>query len=85
MVGRPRVPRRKRFFIGCEGESEQGYAALLQRFADEVALIVHIVAKVMTKAGDPLAMAQRAVAEIKRKSLDQSLPLKINFYSSTPI
>lgn len=67
MAGRPKIFRRKRFFVGCEGESEQGYAALLQMFANEEKLHVHIVAKVMTRAGDPLAMAERAVATIRQE------------------
>ena len=66
MAKRPKILRRKRFFIGCEGDSEQGYAALLQMFANDAELSVHIVAKVMTKAGDPLAMAQRAIATIEQ-------------------
>ena len=68
MAGKPKIPRRKRFFIGCEGESEQGYAALLQKFTDELGLAVHIVAKVMPRAGDPLAMAERAVATIAQEA-----------------
>lgn len=66
MPGRRRVPRRKRFFIGCEGESEQGYAALLQSFINQKGLALHIDAKVLTKAGDPLARAKRAIAEISQ-------------------
>lgn len=58
-----RVKRRKRFFVGCEGESEQGYARLIQRFAEEE-LSVHIDAKLLNRAGDPLALTKRAVAEI---------------------
>ena len=67
MANGPRIRRRKRFFIGCEGESEQGYAALLQRLADDAGLHVHITATVMTRTGDPLAIAQKAVATIKRE------------------
>ena len=62
MTRRLRIPRRKRFFVGCEGESEQGYAALLQGFANETGLAIHIDAKVMPKAGDPLALVERAAA-----------------------
>jgi hypothetical protein len=60
-----KIPRRKRFFIACEGESEQGYAALLQKFANDAGQSIHIVAKVMIKAGDPLAMTERAAATIR--------------------
>ncbi len=55
-----RIRRRTRFFVGCEGESEQGYAALLQRFASERDVAVHVDAKVITRAGDPLSLIRRA-------------------------
>lgn|GEM_PF-2814786 len=44
-----KVARRRRYFIGCEGESEQGYVALLQRFANEAGLAVHLDTKVITR------------------------------------
>jgi len=56
-----KVKRRRRLFVGCEGESEQGYAALLQRFADEQRVAVHAESKVITSAGDPLAIVNRAI------------------------
>jgi hypothetical protein len=31
---RARIPPRRRFFLGCEGESEQSYGALLQIVAE---------------------------------------------------
>lgn len=55
MRRRQKVIRRRRLFVGCEGESEQGYVALLQRFADERGNAVQIDGKVITHAGDPLA------------------------------
>lgn len=61
----PKIARRKRYFIGCEGESEQGYIALLQRFSNDAGLAVHLDAKVITSAGDPLAIVERAVAIMK--------------------
>lgn len=64
MPRRPRIPRRKRFFVGCEGESEQGYAALLQGFANETGLAIHIDSKVISKAGDPLSLVERTVSVI---------------------
>lgn len=54
--------RRSRIFLGCEGESEQGYGVFLQRLADAAALNIHIVAKNLQPAGDPLALAQKAVS-----------------------
>ncbi len=64
MARRPRIPRRQRFFVGCESESEQGYAALLQRFANQAGLAIHLETKVMPKAGDPLALVEQAAAAI---------------------
>lgn len=68
MARKSKIPRRKRFFIGCEGESEQGYARLLQTFSDEMGLAVHIVAKVMLKSGDPLKKAERAIAVLEQEA-----------------
>ncbi len=64
MARQPRIPRRRRFFVGCEGESEQGYAAMLQEFANQTGLAIHLDTKVMSKAGDPLALVERAAAAI---------------------
>jgi len=64
MARRSRIPRRRRFFVGCEGESEQGYAAMLQEFANQNGLAIHLDTKVMSKAGDPLALIERAQAAI---------------------
>lgn len=61
MARRQKVPRRRRLFVGCEGESEQGYVALLQRFAEERGASVHADAKVIPRAGDPLALVSRAI------------------------
>ncbi len=64
MANRRRIRRKKRIFIGCEGSSERGYVALLQRIADEQCRAVHLDARKLTGAGDPLALVQRALAEI---------------------
>jgi hypothetical protein len=55
-----RIPRRRRIFFGCEGESEQGYGALLQHLADDrqqphVSLDLHVCG-----GGDPLAVLETA-------------------------
>ena len=55
------IERRARVFLGCEGESEQGYGAFLQRLADDNALHVHILAVNLQPAGDPLTLAEKAV------------------------
>ncbi len=67
MRRRPIVPRKRRFFVACEGESEQGYIAFLQRIADEQGLYVHLLSRVMHSSGDPLAKVERAIDEIHRE------------------
>jgi len=60
---RPRrvIERRARIFLGCEGESEQGYGAFLQRLTDAHELKVHIAVTNLQPAGDPLKLAKKAV------------------------
>ncbi len=65
MTRHPIVPRRKVFFVACEGKSEQGYVALLQKFADsDDELHIHILAKVMDTYGDPMQLVNKAVLTI---------------------
>lgn len=62
----PKIPRRRRIFIGCEGASEQSYCALLRRLAQQAGLHVHIDPHILQPgAGDPLELVQRAVAKIR--------------------
>lgn len=61
-----RAPRRV-IFLGCEGESEQSYGALLKRLADEARLPIHIDTYNAAPAGDSLAIAEKVVARAKRK------------------
>lgn len=73
MRRRPRkIPQRRPIFLGCEGESERGYAALLAQPARDLPHVhVHINAQVLQPgAGDPAALIQRAaklIAEIERR------------------
>ena len=62
MSGRGQIARRIRIFLGCEGESEQGYGRILQEFADDAGLHVHLVIKNLQPAGDPLSLAKKAVS-----------------------
>lgn len=66
MRGRRTIERRSRIFLGCEGESEQGYGVLLQRLADIAELKIHIVIKNLQPAGDPLALAEKAVRQFEK-------------------
>ena len=60
--------QRRRFFVACEGDSEVGYAAFVQRLADESDLAVHLDIR-KCRGGDPLAIVETAVRELQaRKS-----------------
>ncbi len=62
------IPPRRRIFLGCEGESEQGYGALLSRIADEHGL--HLAPQIVLLrpgGGDPLALVQLAIARIREE------------------
>ena len=60
MRGRRVIERRARVFLGCEGESEQGYGAFLQRLVDASGAKIHVVLINLQPAGDPLALAKKA-------------------------
>ena len=62
---RPTILQRKPIFIGCEGESEQGYAGFLQDLINDADLPVHLVAEVL-RAGDPLTRIELAVKKLDR-------------------
>lgn len=62
---RPIIPQRKPIFIGCEGESEQGYAGFLQDLIQEAELHVHLNIDVL-RAGDPLARIELAIRKLAR-------------------
>ncbi len=55
-MARPSIPQRLRVFLGCEGESERSYAALLQQLIPNV----HLNTKVLG-GGDPLALIEKAI------------------------
>ena len=63
----PRIQRR-RFFVACEGESEGGYAALLQHLADESGLAIHLDIRTC-HGGDPLAIVEAAVRELNSRRI----------------
>jgi hypothetical protein len=65
---RARIPPRRRFFLGCEGESEQSYGALLQILADEsLQLHVHLDLQLLG-GGDPLAIVEAAVQKSRERA-----------------
>lgn len=63
----PHIPQRIPIFVGCEGESEAAYVALLQELALTNGAHVHVHIEALTPgAGDPLARVERAVARLER-------------------
>jgi RloB-like protein len=66
MSRRKKISKRRRIFIGCEGESEQGYVALLQLLATELSIPVHLVGVVLQPAGDSLALLVKAELALKK-------------------
>lgn len=61
----PPRPRRKVIYVGCEGDSEQAYVALLQDLINERGLAVTLRADVLNPgAGDPEALVRKAIQRI---------------------
>ncbi|MCY4610745.1 MAG: hypothetical protein OXC38_03445 [Gammaproteobacteria bacterium] len=67
MPPRPPVPKRKRFFIGAEGESEKSFARWLERLRNHPNPIVHLDITVCD-GGDSLAIANHAVAQYRKRT-----------------
>ena len=63
---RPIIVPRRPIFLGCEGQSEASYGALLNRLSREVdGLHIHIHVEILQPgAGDPHALALRAAQKI---------------------
>src|SRR5271163_2170925 len=59
------IPQRRRVFLGCEGESERGYGALVNRLLETRRQDVHLdIALLKPGGGDPLALIELAVRRI---------------------
>jgi hypothetical protein len=79
---RPRriIPQRRRLFVGCEGESEQGYAAFLGRLIEASALAVHLETVLLQPGGgDPLAIVERAAARADQIEARRGDPFERRF------
>jgi hypothetical protein len=64
---RATIPVRTRIFLGCEGESEQGYGALLTRLAEEAGLHLAIHSVLLRPGGgDPLDLVALAIEMSRR-------------------
>jgi hypothetical protein len=58
---RPHIPPRRRIFLGCEGDSERGYGALLSNLLRERCHDVHLdVVLLRPGGGDSLTLVERA-------------------------
>jgi hypothetical protein len=69
MMGRrrPTIPPRRRFFLGCEGQSEHSYGTLLRLVSDEVGRVRIYLEIHDLRGGDPLAIVQAAIARRARQ------------------
>jgi hypothetical protein len=62
----PFIPLRNRIFVACEGESEAGYVALLQDFANSSGLWVHLHKEILGPGtGDPLTRINLATERLR--------------------
>ena len=66
--GRGHRIQRRRFFVACEGDSEGGYAAFLQRLADESGFAIHLDIR-KYHGGDPLAIVQAAANDLSTRRI----------------
>lgn len=64
------IARRKRVFVGCEGECEVAYAVFLSKLADEAGLGLHFVPALVKRGGNPLLMLESAVEGAKKFESD---------------
>ena len=59
--------RRKRVYVGCEGESERSYAGFLSGIAEEAGLSLHFDTQICP-GGDHLAVVEAAVDRLGRRA-----------------
>lgn len=72
---RSSIPQRRPIYIGCEGESEQGYASFLQDLGRDASLSVHLVIDVLSPgAGDPLSRVEMAIRRLARLRQTRGAP-----------
>jgi hypothetical protein len=59
------IPQRRRIFLGCEGESERAYGALVGRLLEKRRRDRHLdVVLLRPGGGDPLALLELAIKRI---------------------
>lgn len=67
-MSRLRIQQRTRIYLGCEGQSEQSYAARLSQIAEGAGLHLYFDNDVLQPGGgDPLALVELANRRIKEK------------------
>ena len=77
MNRRTSIQKRKRVFVGCEGESEQSYIAVIQRQLGKDSPF-HLVARVLN-GGDPLALIEAAKKLLRAERVKQRDPFVRRF------
>lgn len=70
------IPPRKPFFVACEGETEESYIKLLNEFAEDIKLHIHIDRKVMEATGNPKKLVKLALNAIERHTQRDFLAAK---------
>jgi hypothetical protein len=64
-------------FFGCEGESERGYGALINRFIENYRKDIHLdIVLLRPGGGDPLALVELAARLIKEGERKRDAPLR---------
>lgn len=77
---RPFIPQRVPVYIGCEGESEQGYVALLGRLAEQAGLAVHLDGILLQPGGgDPCAIVERGIQRLEERRRKRGSGYRANF------
>ena len=75
MRGQLQRQQKKRFFLGCEGQSEIAYARLLSEFAKQVCVPAYLdIQPLFPGAGAPLPRIQCAVKILERKVQRRRMP-----------
>lgn len=75
MKGNRQRPEKKRFFLGCEGQSEVAYARLLNEFAGQTCASAYLdIRSLFPGAGAPLARIQLAVKALGQPVQKRRVP-----------
>ena len=64
---RPFIERKKRFFLGCEGESERAYGSLIQRISEDKSLRIFLDMPILN-GGNPRSIIEQAIKQAEKHS-----------------